>query len=208
MAQAKINFLKDTKPVVGCDLDDVLANFIQKFMDIANQLHGVDPTIRPTDWEWTGLGKTPEETVKITEDVWAAIIADPYFWTKLDIEPGASYDSVQQLNARTKLYFPTARAVTEGGIDVGYQSAQWLLNKFDLPFPTVIVGDSKGPLANALKYDYFVDDRPKNVIEVKAARPECKVFIKTASHNHAFSRPDIPRVENFDEFVGIVLSEN
>jgi len=207
MAQAKINFLKDTKKIVGCDLDDVLANFIQKFMDIAHELHGVDPTIRPSDWEWTGLGKTPEETAKITEDVWAAIIADPYFWTKLEVEPGASSHLVQQLNERTKLYFPTARAVTAGGVDVGYQSAQWLLNNFGLPFPTVIVGDQKGPLANALKYDYFVDDRPKNCVEVKAARPECKVFIKTASHNTTVVLPGIERVENFDEFARIVLAE-
>jgi 5'(3')-deoxyribonucleotidase len=207
MAQAKINFLKDHKKVVGCDLDDVLANFIQKFMDIAHELHGVDPKLRPSDWEWTGLGKTPEETVKITEDVWAAIIANPYFWTELEVEPGASVDLVQRLELKTKLYFPTARAVTAGGVDVGFQSAQWLLNNFDILFPTVIVGDKKGPLANALKYDYFVDDRPKNCVEVKAARPECQVFLKTASHNTTIVLPGIERVENFDEFARIVLAE-
>lgn len=207
MAHPKINFLKDTKKIVGCDLDDVLANFIQKFMDIAHELHGVDPMSRPSDWEWTGLGKTPEETIKITEDVWAAIIADPYFWTKLEIEPGASLSLVQRLNERTKVYFPTARAVTAGGVDVGYQSAQWLLNNFGISFPTVIVGDQKGPLAAALKYDYFVDDRPKNCLEVALARPECKVFLKTASHNTTVVLPGIERVENFDEFARIVLAE-
>lgn len=205
MAQAKINFLKDTKKVVGCDLDDVLANFIQKFMDIAHELHGVDPTIRPSDWEWTGLGKTPEETVTITEDVWANIIADPFFWVKLDIEPGASRDLVRLLHKQTKMYFPTARAVTAGGVDVGLQSAQWLSNQFGLKFPTVIVGDQKGPLANALKYDFFIDDRPKNCTEVKQARPECEVFLKNASHNQGVVLPGISRIADFDSFAKIVL---
>lgn len=208
MAQAKINFFKDHKKVVGCDLDDVLANFIKEFMRLANELHGVDTNIRPSDWEWTGLGQTPEETIKITEDVWAEIIADPYFWTKLEVEPGASVDLVQRVESKTKLYFPTARAVTAGGVDVGFQSARWLLNNFGIPFPTVIVGDQKGPLANALKYDYFVDDRPKNCVEVKAARPECRVFIKTASHNTTVVLPGVERVENFDEFARIVLAES
>ena len=38
-------FLKDTRKVVGCDLDDVLADFIAAFMDIAAQKYGVDPDI-------------------------------------------------------------------------------------------------------------------------------------------------------------------
>jgi 5'(3')-deoxyribonucleotidase len=197
-------FPVDTKKVVGCDLDDVLANFIGTFMEIAHRLYGVDKYARPTSWEWDDTQMTAE----MVAGVWQEIFQTPYFWEKLAIEPGASLDKMYQLNEKCKVYFPTARALAPGD-DVGVQSARWLLNNFHVPFPTVIVSNEKGPLAAALKYDYFIDDRPKNCLEVKQARPECKVFLKTSTHNLSFDLSDkgIPRVADFDTFVDIVLSE-
>lgn len=197
-------FPVDRRKIVGCDLDDVLANFIGKFMEIAHQLYGVNPILRPTSWEWDDINMTSD----MVTGVWQVIFNTPEFWTKLSIQPGVSPDKVTLLNAKVKLFFPTARALVVGE-DVGVQSAHWLSNKFGLSFPTVIVSNEKGPLAAALKYDYFVDDRPKNCIEVKKARPECRVFMNNASHNQSFdlSDYDIPRVANFDEFADIVLAE-
>ena len=84
---------------------------------------------------------------------------------------------------------------------------------FGITFPTVIVSNEKGPLANALKYDYFVDDRPKNVYEVKSARPECKVFLADSSHNQDSETTlkcaslQIERIAGFNEFAKLVLEE-
>lgn len=188
-----------TKPVVGCDLDDVLANFIKKFMDIAFDMYGVDPSLRPTSWEWDNADLTKDRI----NGIWQTITDTYNFWETLEVEPGASHDSVCLLNRESKLYFPTARAYSIGD-DIGEQSARWLLNKFNIPFPTVFVSSEKGPLAAALKYDYFIDDRPKNCVEVKKAYPPCKVFLKNASHNQNIELAEIPRVLNFDEFAGIV----
>jgi 5'(3')-deoxyribonucleotidase len=201
-----IPFPKDTKKVVGCDLDDVLADFISAFMKIADERY---KSIRNDeyinhDWEWNGLGKTPEDTQTIIDGVWAEILNTENFWEELPIEAGVDPWLVSDLNHKAKVYFPTARAICRGR-DVGEQSAYWLRKNFMLPFPTVFVSDQKGPLASALKYDYFIDDRPKNCVEVKKARPECKVFMKTAGHNTGVVLPDIPRIEGFNEFAAIVL---
>lgn len=201
-----IQFPKDTKKVVGCDLDDVLANFIKEFMRLADLRY---KTLRSTefinhDWEWTGLGTTPENTQIIIDGVWAEILNTENFWESLDIETGVDPWLVSDMQHKVKLYFPTARAICRGR-DVGEQSAYWLRKNFHIGFPTVFVSDQKGPLAQALKYDYFVDDRPKNCVEVKKARPECKVFMKSAGHNQGVVLPEIPRVSNFNEFAGIVL---
>jgi 5'(3')-deoxyribonucleotidase len=197
-------FPVDRKKVVGVDLDDVLANFIGKFMEIAHRLYGVDESLRPTSWEWDDINMTEE----MVNGVWREIFQTKDFWTLVKVEPGASMEQLQRLDNRCKVYFPTARAFVPGG-DVGAQSAWWLNYRFGIRFPTVIVSNEKGPLAAALKYDYFIDDRPKNCIEVKAARPECKVFLKTSSHNLSFDLSDkgIPRIENFDAFADFVLND-
>jgi 5'(3')-deoxyribonucleotidase len=176
-------FITDTRKVVGCDLDDVLADFIKSFMAIAGKKYGVDPNIRPDSWEWDGVDMTADRV----DGTWAEIIAKPYFWETLQVIEGVDRDLFYELYSKSKVYFPTARAATKGGIDVGLQSSRWIQREFGIEHPTVIVSNEKGPLASALKYDYFIDDRPKNCVEVKKALPDCKVFLQNASHNQKFT---------------------
>jgi hypothetical protein len=205
------DILNTTRPVerklkiVGCDLDDVLANFIGTFIDMSIERFGMPARIlRPVDWAWSNMGWTKEQEATL----WQALHDTHHFWEKLSIMPGVNPDLVYRLNRNTTMYFPTARANSVGD-DVQIQSARWLLNNFGIPFPTVIVGNVKGPLAAALKYDYFIDDRDKNCLDVKAARPECQVFLANSSHNQAFKNEDfgIQRVSGFNEFAEIVLAE-
>lgn len=189
-------------PVVGMDLDDVLADFIKKFMEIAHEKYGVDPSLRPTSWEWDDVQMTAE----MVKGVWEVITATEDFWETLDVIEGVEPRLIQKLDDNVKLYFPTARAFSAGD-DVGKQSARWINEHFEIGFPTVIVSSEKGEMAKVLKYDYFVDDRPKNCLDIKAALPDCKVFLVNATHNHAFSDPRIPRIPNVNYFVRKVLHE-
>lgn len=205
------NFIKDPRKIVGMDLDDVLADFIKTFMGIAQRRFGVDSTVLPHTWDWDGVQYengtplTKEQIDDVIVKTWDTVIATPNFWETLDVLPGVDRQLVNLLDYRTKLYFPTARAVTSGGIDVGRQSAIWLRKNFLIAFPTVFVSNEKGPLAAALKYDYFIDDRPVNCEAIKKANPSCKVFMQNASHNQDVSLPEIPRVYSVNEFAEIVL---
>ncbi len=207
------NFLKDPKKIVGMDLDDVVANFIKAFMAIAERRFGVDPNVLPDSWEWTGcrlLDGTPltqEQTLKFVDVVWDEVISTANFWETLEVMPGVDREKIALLSRKTKLYFPTARAVTAGGIDVGFQSALWIHQNFGIMFPTVFVSMEKGPLAAALKYDYFIDDRPVNCEAIKKANPNCQVYLMNASHNQSYNNPDFPRVFSVNEFADIVLRE-
>ena len=196
-------FLKDNRKVVGCDLDDVLADFIRRFMDIAAEKYGIDPNLRPTSWEWDGIDM-PKERV---DGTWDAVLDIPNFWETLDVIQGVDRQVVRDLDHETRLFFPTARAVLRSGWDIGKQSAKWLENQFGLRFPTVLVSDEKGPLASALKYDYFIDDRPKNCIAIKQALPNCQVFMQEASHNQGskYDIPGVPRIKSINDFAKIVL---
>jgi 5'(3')-deoxyribonucleotidase len=186
---------------IGIDLDDVLADFISMFTAVANAKFGrPELGTKPVDWAWSNFGLSKEEQ----EEVWGAICSAPNFWERLAVENGASYSSMEKLRSRkdVDLVFITARAVTAGN-SVQEQSCRWLLNNFGVPFPTVIVDTNKGPLAAALKLDYFIDDRPKNCWEIQDAVPTCKVFLKNSSHNvnQDLGYRPLERIEDFDAFV-------
>ena len=196
-------------PVVGCDLDDVLADFMGTFIEMAHQRFGipVDKIIRPVDWAWSNMGWTKEQQ----EVLWQDLHDTHNFWVHLGVLPGVDRNLVRNLAEKTQLYFPTARAQAIGSLSTRDQCASWLRTQFGILYPTVIVSNEKGPLANVLKYDYFADDRPKNCFEVKEARPDCRVYMVDASHNQdslttlkAMSL-GIKRVAGFNEFANIVL---
>jgi len=188
---------------IGIDLDDVLADFISEFAEIAYDIYGrPQPETKPVDWEWSNFGLSKEEQGV----VWDRIINTFNFWEKLMVEPGADRISmVRLLQDGHDLVFITARAKTSG-YTVQEQSARWLNKNFGISYPTVIVDTNKGPLAAALKLDYFVDDRPKNCWEIQDAVPTCKVFLKNSSHNvnQDLGYRPLERVKDFNEFVNKV----
>lgn len=197
------NWLTDTRKIVGCDIDDVLADFVKGFMLEAQHLYGANPELRPTSWEWDDCEMSADKV----DGTWNHIIHDsPNWWESLDVESGVDLVTLHTLFNKHRMYFPTARA-NNVGKPIEIQTARWMFDKLDLMHPTIIVSGEKGPLATALKYEWFIDDRPKNCIDIKKVVPNCKVFMKTATHNIGVVLPDIPRVANFNEFAKLVLAE-
>lgn len=197
---------------IGIDLDDVIASFISEFVTLLNKKYGT-PAIGtlPVDWEWSNFGLTAQQIEEAWDDV-----GDIYnFWESLPVCEGVTRGTLKLLDRQHELFFITARVRTNGG-QVKNQSARWLRDKFGIDNPQVIVSSKKGPIAKALELDFFVDDRPKNCIEVYSAINTCKCFLKDSSHNqspmllykdgcnHSYA---IPRLKDFDEFANIVIQQ-
>lgn len=178
---------------IGIDLDDVLVNFMGEFNRIATATYN-RPFEPPVDWAWSNFDLSPENIDRL----WDYIRGTYNFWEELDKESGASTLLINMLDRKHELFFITARINTAGNT-VKNQSANWL-NRYGVTNPVVLVEKDKGPLAAALKLDAFIDDRDKNVLEIKAVLPYCQVFIKDSSHNQHFSSSVIPRVKDFNEF--------
>lgn len=208
---------------IGIDLDDCVAAFIGTFVTLLNTKYGTPPVgTLPIDWEWSNFGLTQDQL----EAAWTEVNQTYNFWETLEVCEGVTRGTLKVLDRAHELFFITARVKTNGA-NVKNQSARWLRDKFGIDNPTVIVTYNKGPLAKALELDYFVDDRPKNCIEVyNATDYKCKVFLKNSSHNtnrnvepcewmmrsdSALVQGDsnytfvIPRVADFDEFANIVI---
>ena len=189
--------------IIACDIDGVFANFEDAFRDLARSIFGDRPVAdyKPSDWNWSDSGLTPEE-ISIA---WERLKATDDFWLRLQSYHDVAPYLVKRAYNEAVLLFPTSR-VPSAGLPITQQSSRWLANAFGIDFPTVFVTSNKGPLAAALKYDYFIDDRDKNVIDVKDASPSTKVYLLDKPYNQSVTRPDIIRVKTVNEFLRRALA--
>jgi hypothetical protein len=67
------------------------------------------------------------------------------------------------------------------------------------------VEKNKGPLAEALKLDYFLDDKPENCEDVNDCAPGCRVFLREWPWNSNIpTNWNIGTVKNLRDFIQIV----
>jgi len=187
---------------IGIDLDDVLADFMPAYLRLAHNRFGRPPIgAMPIDWEWSNILPSKEDQ----DLVWQDVKAIPNFWETLYIMEGVHPWKLYEMDRDHVVYFPTARMEVHGPASAAKQSAAWLREKFNIEFPAVFAAYEKKPMALALKYDYFIDDRPKNCIDIHEALPDCKVYLKDSSHNQTFVCPEwLVRVKDFNQFAQIV----
>jgi FMN phosphatase YigB (HAD superfamily) len=182
--------------VVGIDLDGVLADFTNAFRQLSLKLLGKpDPSLIQTDWDFECLGLTSKEV----DFVWRHIKETKNWWIKLGKLPGT--DELQRACIRP--IFITSRVET-AGFPVAKQSEMWLMQNYGLVCPVVLVSDNKGPLAEALKLDWFIDDKVENCLDVADASVLTQVCIRTQPYNIKFESTKVRRVNTFNEFAEAV----
>jgi uncharacterized HAD superfamily protein len=178
---------------LGIDLDGVLANFTERFIEITNATYGLNlRTEDQTDWGHTCLGITPAQE----EEIWQTIKATKNFWETLNVLPGT--ENLNRAAHEHELFFITSRIPT-AGLDVKTQSAFWLDEHFYIPYPSVIVvtdWKDKPALYDALKLDGFIDDKPETVDEM--LKRNQRIYIMDQPYNKLV---EAPRVKSVNEFL-------
>ena len=169
---------------LGCDLDGVLADMESELIQHAKALFG-EAALRPPPAALPGqASQVPSAAPKPTQGnatggvaldmterqerrLWRHIETVDGFWETLqEIEPG----SVERLAAvaserRWEVIFLTKRPESAGDT-AQKQSQRWLqAHGFDMPSVFVVQG-SRGRIADALKLDFVIDDRPDNCVDV------------------------------------------
>ena len=173
---------------IGFDLDGCLADLNTAFVQTAVRLYPeLDPAAIGSkdvgssppepEGETTTEDGTPEEaptpagdvpmTRQQTDAVWTHLETVENFWETLgEIESGA----IARLAAladerRWEIIFITSRPHS-AGLTVQRQSQRWL-QRMGFPLPSCfVVHGSRGRIAEALRLDVVVDDRPENCLDV------------------------------------------
>lgn len=163
---------------IGCDVDGVLAQFNDSFIDLIVKETGIDMfPPRPFDipcWHYPQFYgyKNKDQLNKI----WDIIGASETFWYTLKPYPETTEIILQlygRILAGDDVYFITTRPST-GLVTAKHQTERWLMNQTVGHLtvwadfcPTVLVTDDKGPVAKALNLTHFIDDKWENCIAVK-----------------------------------------
>jgi hypothetical protein len=197
---------------IGIDCDDVMIDFQKGFVAVLHKLYGRPPLgTDPIDWDWSNCQVSKEEMAaawKYTEGI-------HNFWAKL--EPLESFDAMtigllRKVCAKHDVFFITNRYPTLG-LSPTEQTKHWLGIHAGIMSPNVLIAKEKGPVATVLQLDAFIDDRPKNCIDVKLARPTAKVYLCDSSHNQPCDEAWMTtngiegRVKDLKTFLKIILKE-
>lgn len=193
---------------IGLDVDGVLADFGVAYQNLFIEISGRDifpahlPDLDRPCWDWPQFYGYTEEEAKA---VWAAIKSNPTFWLDLSIIPGA-WDFLQVIrnyaDHGAEVYFVTDRP----GIATQQQTAQWLHVFYGLR-PSVIVSANKGDVAAALRFDYYLDDKLENVIDVQKKSPTTIVRLLNFPYNKNRGKLKVAassRVNTLAEFAALI----
>lgn len=184
-------------------MDGVLANFAKAFTTVANEMYRDVPILENEDdvkhWDWDSWFPLDSHEISL---VWKKITEETdNFWMGLDSIPG-SIKPVRALiqDPSVTVYFITARPASAGK-HIVQQCTSWLTAR-GISNPQVIVTKNKGPVANLLRLDYFLDDKVSNCNDVRSNRGHCRVSLMNRTHNKnmVVSRT-ITRVASTEEFV-------
>lgn len=198
--------MSSSRKRIGIDCDGVLAEFYRRYTEEMQRLFPHIPNLVGTSkhmpcWfvdEWPGATK---EMVKAT---WDAVTNSRDWW--LGLAPIPTFDERRALTHLARdheVYIITARRETKGN-SVLHQTWRWLGNH-GIHGVSVIVQKNKGPLARALKLDYFLDDRPQNCEEVNNYATSCRVFLREWPWNENTPMNwDIGGVKSITEFIDII----
>ena len=186
---------------IGLDVDGVISGFVPAARKLCKQLFNGRPNdaLVQTSWAFDSLGITPEEENKL----WRKIDTIPNWW--LDHKPMENTDLLPQLCEKHRVIFITNRKDGTGW-PIEDQTKVWLKRNFGLNNTNVIISDKKGPVALGLKLDWFLDDRPRNVLEVIEGSPLTRTFMLDATYNQDCLGVD--RVENLNDFIRMILEDS
>jgi hypothetical protein len=166
---------------IAFDLDGVLADLHQPFVQAAVRLFpeldassigAPDVGASPPDEE-APRKLTPQQAARVAlsnrqaDAVWKHLGAIENFWEGLsEIEPGAIAKLAGLADERGwEVIFITSRPKSIGRT-VQRQSQRWIQH-LGFPMPSLfVVHGSRGRIAEALRLDVVVDDRPENCLDV------------------------------------------
>lgn len=188
--------------IIGVDIDGVLANFNDAYIDLCIKLTGKDlfhpKPFEITTWHYPeaqGYTKTEIKTV------WKHIAESRDFWHKLKPYPGVAgfLKYLSNLNnSDNDIYFITSRV----GRTSQWQTMMWL-SEFYVE-PMVLISSEKGECCHALGIEYYIDDKIENCVDVTLTNTKCYMLARPWN----VQVPGIPRLNSLIEFMEVLKNVN
>ena len=146
---------------ITCDLDDVLGDYMQGFLDFYNQLH--DTRYLRSDLESYSLAKHLGEEEKRICDL-VDRFAETYEYANLRVISGAR-ETLKQLQDRGAIL----SVLTSRYASTHYATEEWITQNYPEIFNDIAYTNGKhckGEMAEKMKSDLHIDDAAHNIYSV------------------------------------------
>jgi uncharacterized HAD superfamily protein len=184
------------------DIDGVILDFESSFVDFIRDEYLPD---LPADYTLQTWEVSEEFKNLDVEAVWSQFVnCDRFSRMDLLVDPG----SFNELSARFPLYLVTnipraqyaARSENLGLYNLHYQGL-YLAGHFNFgddtyPSKSQIIKELHNPTTELV----FLDDHPKNCLDIKRHFPQSYVFLMDRPHNRKADDPSWTRVRDWNEF--------
>lgn len=187
-----------TTPILGIDIDGVLADFNFQFINFIVTHLGEDRfpehPFEPPTWDYPQhYGYTDAQM----DEVYKEIGRSSFFWELLkpypNIRPVIDYAN----------HYPTYFITSRFGVDVKGQTERWLM-EHGVIHPTVLISAHKGYSCKAIHATHYIDDRTENCIDVRRDSPTTHCTMIKRAWNKDIA--EVPRM-TLDEWVATTKLE-
>lgn len=163
---------------IALDIDGCLADFTSSYAKRLVKVTGENLFPTPLTipcWDWDKHYGYSAEQIAAT---WEAIAKDKLFWFKLEAIPDPEvFIRINVLSKDNPVYFITNRM----GLNCKQQTEKWLYER-GINYPTVIIAGNKRPIIEALKIEFFIDDRLETMNELAGLRKP-HFYLKDTTYN-------------------------
>jgi hypothetical protein len=188
--------MRDNRLRVGVDIDGVLANFVQAYREVCQDITLRELPTEASDWGMTNWNLSKEDHSL----AWRTLSGVNNFHTT--VLPYDETSVVGEICQKCRVFFITTRTATKG-LPVEVQTALWLSLYVGVAFPTVLVVENKGEIANALGLDAMIDDKPENLASVGEHSKKTQLYLRDQPWNQDAEqkvKTSFSRVFSLDEF--------
>ncbi|MBU2514745.1 hypothetical protein KJ966_25765 [bacterium] len=190
------------------DVDGVILDFEGSFVDFIREEYITD---LPLDYSLQTWEMTEEFKSLDIEEVWERFVNSDRF-TRLELLVDS--DSFNKLSTKFPIYFITNIPLAQFSSreqnlkyhNLNYKelhlAGHFNFGEEDYPSKADVIKKLHNPGTDII----FLDDHPKNCMEIKRELPESKVYLMNRPHNLKASDPSWVRVENWNDFLEQIVS--
>lgn len=190
-----------TKPIVGIDVDGVLASFNNSYIKLIRDLSGRDlfdgreesPSF-PTDWNYDEVAGYNDEEI---DKAWDHVKASPIFWKALFPYEGVREFVTELERLGLDVYFITSRP----GPTAKKQTEDWL-EAVGVDHPTVLISSEKAACCDALEITHYIDDKVENCKDVYLHSWRTSCYMLARPWNTQTKA--IPRLDDLATFLAFI----
>jgi uncharacterized HAD superfamily protein len=186
-----------TKIKIGIDIDEVLANHLEKLNEFYYEKTGQEfneEDYNTYNW-WEVWDITKEEAIEIDKE----FKRSTFFREILPVDE--TVDIVKQLSLKNELFIITSRS-----IEIKELTLNWFFNHFEINLPIIHSGDfwgsnkSKAQICEELGVSIFIEDHP--VYALDCAKNGIKTFLLDKPWNRNYEQHEnLIKVQNWKEII-------